>query len=302
MTMSKRESVSDALARAELEVARIIKYLRDSVRHYNNIKSHEYYVPLPKVKSIKARRTGRENLRIVSIHIPSSKVPETLEYVHVAAYLTIDPIVKKWNFIKRYDFMTRTLKHLEKSLTPEGIVAQHHSFIYFIAWGFRAGVYDEVREINAFYKDRGFNWRIRPVELRYDNSLYNEVNRDLTKYLGIRALRLLNSVGSRNPTIFSRPKHFIDYILFVLANLSGNKDITYEVEYLAQRYEVNIREYEKLLFQLGVSSEGRTEEAPIAATPLTEVAAPAITYRKESLSRDSELAEFWARYEKAEVE
>jgi len=70
---------------------------------------------------------------------------------------------------------------------------------------------------------------------------------------------------------------------------------------LAERYEVNIREYEKLLLQLGISSE-KAEKAPIAATPVAEVATPTITYRKESLSRDSELAGFWARYEEADVD
>ena len=76
------EEFAEALARAELEVARTMKYIREGVEHYNNIKSHEYYVPLPNVKSIKTRRTGKENLRITSIYIPLSKVPKTLEYVH----------------------------------------------------------------------------------------------------------------------------------------------------------------------------------------------------------------------------
>ncbi len=298
----ERSRVVEAIELALGEAECLAQKLTNAIKAYNALKSHEYYVPLPKVRTLRARRTRRDNLRIISLYVPQTQVPENLEYIHIATYVTSEAVAELYHFRERYDFITRILKSTMNSSSPKGVTANHHSFIYFIGWGFRAGVYDEVRQINAFYKDRGFNWRVRLVELRYDNSLYNEVDRDLTRYLGIRALRLLNSVGSRNPTIFSRPKHFVDFILLVLAHLSKNRDIIYEVEYLAQRYEVNIREYEKLLFQLGVSSEGRTEEAPIAAAPVAEVAAPTITYRKESLSKDSELAEFWARYEEADVD
>jgi len=227
----------------EHDVARLVKRLRTAVEHYNSVKSHEYYVPLPKLTAVKARRTGKENLRIISVYIPSTRVPETLEYIHVVTYLSRERVVQKVDFSRRYDFMARVLKSVVNDLAPDGVVASNHSFIYYVAWGFRAGAHEEVKQTNAIYKDRGINWRVMLVELRYGSSLYNLVVKDLSSYLGARALKLLESVSERNKAIFSRPKHFVDYVLFILSYLSGNEHLISEAEDLARRYEVPVKEY-----------------------------------------------------------
>ena len=240
----------EELDSAEHDVATLVKRLRAAVEHYNSVKSHEYYVPLPKLTSIKSRRTGRENLRIISVYIPSTRVPETLEYVHLVTYITREKVMKKQHFNMRYDFTARTLKHIINSLTPRGVANQHHAFIYFIGWGFRAGAHEEVKQTNAKYKDRGIDWRVTLVELRYGSSLYPLVVKDLSTYLGARALKLLESVSERNQAIFSRPKHFVDYVLFILAYLSRNEHLVGEVEDLARRYEVLVKEYVTLFAPL----------------------------------------------------
>jgi len=149
--------------------------------------------------------------------------------------------------------------------------SEYHVFLYFIAYGFRSGVHEEVRAIRGRFKELGSNITLKLIELRYGNNLREEVFKDLLTYLGSRVSGILKSdFRKSNGMVFSRLKHLLDYCLLILTYVKEEEFLKDFIEDLAGKVEVDVREYRKVFNEL-TNSENLIEVREKAISEFEEV-------------------------------
>lgn len=236
----------DVVSKAWMQAVKAYRAILRAVKHYNQSKSHAYYVKL-KTCSKRSRRTRYEKLRYIMAEIPTPSLGRE-EYLILMFYMTRQRILHRQNFNRRIEYILRELKKLAEKL--EG--SELHVFIYFMGYQFRIGVYERAKEIRRNIVKQGYNILLRLVELRYDNSLYDLVFRDVFQFLSSRAYKLIERPGFRktNGMVFSKPKHFLDWILLVLTYLREDNQLRNIVEDLLTKTEAPISKYKDLLLSM----------------------------------------------------
>lgn len=242
-----------ATSNAWLQVARIYKAMTTAVRYYNNSKSHAYYVKFKKIIKMN-RRTKREKMRIIVTEVPSPNLTQREEYLVLTFYLTLERVLQRRDFEKRLNYILNELNNSPWNITN----LDTHTFIYFIGYKFRAGVYERAKEIRKNIIRQGYNILLRLVELRYNNFIQGIVFQDIFQFLSSRFYKLINSQGfhKSNGKIFSRPKHFLDWIILILYHLGHNGIVKFDnIDYLIKMSEAPISEYKNLLITLEIGKQ-----------------------------------------------
>jgi len=171
-------------------VRSIFEDIRAAVNYFDYSKPSSSYTPKPRIEVYRSRRTGEENLVLFKFYIPETRAGQTPDAVIVAVYRSFEKPVEKHTFERSWRYVWRRIEEFAED--DRGF--EKHIFIYFAGEGFRAGVEEAKSAVNKDFKESGVNARIRLVDLRF-RSLGDAVRRDLIRYLGSRAWRLIESLG-----------------------------------------------------------------------------------------------------------
>ncbi|RDD52770.1 MAG: hypothetical protein BA066_07910 [Candidatus Korarchaeota archaeon NZ13-K] len=249
----KTLSTSGGLDGFSEAVRSIFEGIRAAANYFDYSKPSSSYTPKPRVEVYRSRRTGEENLILFKFYIPETRVGQTPSVVIVAAYRSFNKPVSKFIFERSWRYIWRTVEEF----TEEDRGFEEHIFIYFAGEGFRAGVEEAKRAVNGGFKESGVNAKVRLVDLRF-RSLGDTIRRDLIRYLGSRAWRLIESLGGGRDGVKVRGsvKSFLDFVALIVSRLT-DLSVYRDVQDISKRGEALLSVYRAILEKLSVGPPKR---------------------------------------------
>ena len=241
-----------------------------------------------RVKEIKSKHTKKTNYLLIYVEIPQTAPSYRPEYIIIAIRVFWSKAVQKQHIERGY----RKLMEKIRAFTEDVRNSEIHLFVYFIGRKFRQGALEYVDNLFREYRKMNINIRIKAI----DGNFYEMIINDVINFLVDRVGKLLMSKGFEKSgyKIFSRPKHFTDFTLTIIASLLRDDEALSELLDLSRfETEVSVVKYIDILNSLldkVKDPEIKKKKIPITGTP-------------ESITRptDIEIPSERGRFERFEV-
>jgi len=211
-----------------------------------------------------------KGLWIAIFRIPRTEITaKNDERICIAMYLSRETPVEKYTFLKARERIGRELKEFCK----KDSATEYHYFIYFIGYGFSAGVYESKKIITSEFIKYGFNVLFRLINLRSGMNPRNIVYLDLKNYFAARINGFLYKDFSKSKNkIHGSLKALVDYLLMILAYLKNDTKLILEIEDLARYSEYDVNYYRSFVASIigppkpRKEKPSKIESTPVAAT------------------------------------